>query len=375
MNDSFHLLNTKRFFIVLILAYFILPALTSHFIFEGNFYIYSESQDSGDLYSALIGVFMLLWVGIFFPKKALRYIGLVDEIATSRLFRWIYNLFMVYLLLLTLYGLKLRMGGSSREELLDGMDNFLLPGMSYLLLGAAVVSVASRSWVRLTVFVVACVIVDMTFNGKIFSFLAAATIFFRMDYAGVSRKISNRVWKIVLVVGPLLLFIIGLSRIVLSGASLEFGLLTIIYTFASEFLGVEASVGWAIDYYNSGQSASLLAFASSFQDSYISEVGHGLALSPVAFFVGNFGPVGVLFMIVSMLFLAWFTRMTRAAFTWVIFLIFALNFQHFMRHGFNVFIVKIITQALFFYMVVEVTHSPAIRGMFGKGVNKLAVQD
>lgn len=366
MNSTFNLVNTKRFFTVLILAYFLFPALTSHFVFEGAFYIYSPSQSEGDLYSAIIGVFMLVWVHLLFPKTPLRYSRLVDDIATSRIFQLMYGIFFAYLIALALFGLRLRMGGASREELLDGMDNFLLPGLSYLLLSAAVASVAARTNLRLIALVIACVIVDMIFNGKIFSFLAAAMIFFRMDYAGVSRKTSNKVWRIVLLVAPAILFIIGLSRVSLSGASLELDVLTLLYTLASEFLGVEASVGWAIDYHNSGQSAALLEYAASLQDSYIREVGHGLALSPVAFFVGLFGEVGVGLLIVSMLLLAWFTRVTRPAFTWIIFLIFALNFQHFMRHGFNVFVVKIVTQACFFYLVAEIASSRTWRNTLAK---------
>jgi len=366
MKSSFSLVNTKRFLTVLVVAYFIFPAAASHFVFEGKFYIYSPSQSAGDVYSALTGIFMLLWVHLLIPKTSLRYSRLVDEIATSRIFRGLYIFFFIYIILLGCYGLMLRMGGASRDELLDGMDNFLLPGMSYLLLSAAVVSVAAHSHRRLLAMVVGCVIVDMIFNGKIFSFLAAGMIFFRMDYVDLPAKTRNRIWAFVLIMGPLLLFIIGLSRISLAGASLELDLLAVLYTFASEFLGVEASAGWALDYYNSGQSAPLLTFAASLQDSYIAEIGHGLALSPVAFFLGNFGEYGVLLLVVSMLVLAFLARAARPAFTWVIFLIIALNFQHFMRHGFNVFIIKIVTQAAFFYIVAELASSRTLRTALAK---------
>jgi len=361
VQNTFYLHNTKRFFSLLVVAYFIFPSIASHFIFEGKFYIYSDAQDLGDLYSFVGGVFLLAWIHWCIPSGPMYRNKLVEQVGRSRIFHWLYIGFYIYLIMLALYGIRLRMSGASREDLLNGVDNFLVPGMSYLLLGASVATVAAKSNWRIVCLMASCVIIDMIFNGKIFTFLAAAIFFFRLDLLDISEKRRKRIWKGVFIVAPTLLLMTGLMRMSLGGGSLEFDLLSMLYTFASEFLGVQASVGWAVQFFESGQATTFSTYAVDLFNSYFNEVGHGLALSPVGYFVGYFGQWGLLWMALTMFALALYVRMANSLISWVVFLIIALNFQHFMRHGVDIFLVKVLSQSVFFCMVIQIV-------LFGRAV-------
>ena len=361
MQNRFYLHNTKRFFSLLVLAYFIFPSIASHFVFEGKFYIYSETQPLGDLYSFGIGIFLLGWIRWCVPTGPLYRNKLVEQIGQSRIFFWLYLGFHLYMLLLAMYGMRLRMSGASREDLLSGVDTFLVPGMSYLLLSASVATVAARSHWRLVCLMAMCLVIDLIFNGKIFTFLAAAIFFFRLDLLDISDKLRKRIWKGVFIVAPGLLLVTGVMRMSLGGGSLEFDLISMLYTFASEFLGVQASVAWAVDFFNSGQATTFSTYAVDLMNSYIGEVGHGLALSPVGYFVGYFGQLGLVWMVLAMFLLAIYIRVANSLISWVVFLILALNFQHFMRHGFDIFMVKVLTQSAFFCIVVQIV-------LFGRAV-------
>ena len=75
----------------------------------------------------------------------------------------------------------------------------------------------------------------------------------------------------------------GFMRISLAGDDLSKDMLGFAYLFGSEFLGVQASIGWAMEYFSEGYPASFWAFGATLQDFYKSSVGHGLATSPGAF--------------------------------------------------------------------------------------------
>jgi hypothetical protein len=355
-NDStrqkhFSLTTTKTFFLILVVLYFIVPSIISQYVFDNVFYIYSEYQQTGNKLSLIFGVFLIAWVLFLLPKNVSRNNPIIERISRSRLFEFSYYLFIGYLVLLACYGVHLRMGGAGRSELLDGVDHFLLPGMSFFVINCAVHCIQAKGKIKFVTLVVLCFVVDAIFNGKIFSFLAVGLIFFYLDYINADKRVTRRVLLYTLLLSFLMIVFIGLSRTFLSGGDVGTDVLSIVYLTGSEFLGVQASVGWAVSYFMNSSPTDLFTFGATLQNSYRDSVGHGLATSPVAYFVGNFGnwalPVG--FAVLGIL--AMIIRVSRTYLSWVIFVILILNFQHFLRHGFDVFSEKLITQLFYFYLL------------------------
>ena len=142
-------------------------------------------------------------------------------------------------------------------------------------------------------------------------------------------------------------------RISLAGDDLSKDMLRFAYLFGSEFLGVQASIGWAMEYFSEGYPASFWAFGATLQDFYKSSVGHGLATSPGAFLRRISAVRGYFFSIVSCAIMAMLFRICIRVVGWIVYLILAINFQHFLRHGIDVFLGKVIFQMIFVFLLAE----------------------
>lgn len=351
-RTHFSLTATKSFLILLCVLYFILPSFLSRYLFDDTFYIYlTQYQPLGDFLSTSFGIFVIAWLLFVVPRRVSRQNPFISRLSKLRILAGSYYCVIIYLVILIAYGMKLKAAGTQRLDLLAAEGDFLLPGMGFLLVTSAVYLIRARSALLLAVFVLLCVIADAVYAGKIFTFVAVGLIFFRLDYADVPIRRMKRIFLATSLLGFAAIVILGVVRTHLAGEEVKSGILPSTYLAASEFMGVQATVGWAIAYNLSNFPVDLLTFDSTLQNSYIGSVGHGLALSPVAYFVGNFGTLSIPVILLTFSLFAWIFRVGSKHLTWVMFLILILNFQHFLRHGVNIFAEKVITQAAYFYLL------------------------
>lgn len=338
---------TRALFIILLFFYFIIPAVISSLVFNNEFYIYSRLQSSANSYSIAYGILFSLFVYVIFKSS----LGLAQKKATLRLVKWrgtsfSYYVMMAYSLVLILYGFELRSLGASREDLLGGIDAFLLPGMSLILLFASLFAVTKATRLQFYSLFALFLLIDIAFNGKIFSFLALVLFFVRLDLTHPSRRAIIRAFAFWAALGLLMLLLTGLMRISLAGDDLNFNAIGIAYLFGSEFLGVQASIGWGMDYFAQGYPIALWNFGSALQEFYITSVGHGLATSPGAFLQANFGDLGPIVAVFGCLLGLIVFRFSARSLGLVVYLIVAINFQHFLRHGLDVFMLKLLSQMI-----------------------------
>ena len=347
------MLATRALLMLLVVVYFFLPVPVSDLIFENEFYIYSSNQAGANQLSLAFGCIFIAWIFYMFrPALASSRPRASERLANWPGLRIAYLMTIAYSIALILYGLKLRTEGASREELLDGIDNFLLPGMSYLLVCASIFAVARANRIQFYVLFFTFLLVDAIFNGKIFSFLALVLFFLRLDYTKPTIRHILKAFAFWGLFGVSMLALSGLSRVSLAGDDISVNAIGIAYLLGSEFLGVQASIGWAMDYVSQGYPQVFWAFGSALEEFYKSNVGHGLATSPAAFFEANFGSMAV---VAGGVYVIVFTLAFRASLRflgWIAYLIVAINFQHFLRHGIDVFMLKVITQGVFAILLV-----------------------
>lgn len=348
------MLASRALLILLLFVYFIVPAAVSELIFENDFYIYSDRQADANALSLVYGGIFIMWVYLLFrPMRANLYNG-----ASTRLVSWpglriAYFAMLVYSVLLILHGQQLRASGALREDLLGGMDEFLLPGMSLLLLGASVFAVAKATrWQFYSLFLI-FLLIDATYNGKIFSFLALVLFFMRVDFDRPSTRTIIKAFAFWALLGVSMLLLSGLTRIALAGDDLTVNAIGIAYLFGSEFLGVQASIGWGMNYFAQGYPQTFWTFGAKLEEFYKSSIGHGLATSPGAFFEANFGSGGPFVAILACGIGLMAFRLSARSLGWIAYLIVAINFQHFLRHGIDVFLSKVVFQMFFVIVVSE----------------------
>lgn len=339
---------TRILFIALIFLYFVIPVPLSKFIFDDTFYIYSafhpEANTLSLIYGLIFGYFVLV---LLKPNPSLVRNRTSIDLANWRGAKIAYYAMIVYSLALMLYGTNLRSLGASRLDLLSAMDDFLLPGMGILLLLASVYAVSNATKRQFYALLVMFFAIDLVFNGKIFSFVALVLFFARLDYMQASRRAILKAVTLAFGFGVIILFLSGLTRIYLAGGFLTTNVEGITYLFGSEFLGVQATIGWGIDYFNRGYPLALSNFVIVLEEFYIRSVGHGLGASPGAYFQANFGGNGPLIAIFGCLISLMAVRASARWLGFVAYLIVAINFQHFLRHGIDVFVMKVLTQMIF----------------------------
>lgn len=345
---------SRALLILLVFVYFIVPVPVSEFIFENDFYIYSNSQSGANTLSLVYGLIFTIWIYTLFKPAQTR----PASRALVRLINWpglrvAYFGMVVYSVILIRYGQQLRGSGASREALLEGMDEFLLPGMSFLLLGASIFAVSKASrWQFYALFFI-FLLIDMTYNGKIFSFIALILFFMRIDYSSPAIRSIIKAFALWAALGVSMLLFSGLTRIKLAGDDLSISASGIAYLLGSEFLGVQASIGWGVDYFSNGYPQTFWNFGATLEEFYKSSVGHGLATSPGAFFEANFGSGGPFVAMLACVGSLILFRFSVRSLGWVAYLVVAINFQHFLRHGIDVFLSKVVFQMIFAFLLVK----------------------
>ena len=325
---------SRALLILLVFLYLILPVPVSALILGNDFYIHSNLQTTANTLSLVYGGLFTVWVYLLFrPTRSY-----LSNVAATRLVGWpglrfAYFAMIFYSVLLILYGQKLRASGASREELLGGMDEFLLPGMSLLLLASSIFAVARAKRWQFYGLLLLFLLIDATYNGKIFSFIALILFFMRLDYVEPTLRNIINAFVCWAVLGMGLLLLSGLTRISLAGDDLTINAAGIAYLVGAEFLGVQASIGWAREYFNQGYPQIFWAFGAALENVYKSSVGHGLATSPGAFFEANFGGGGTVVATLACGIGLIAFRLSVRSLGWIAYLIVAINFQHFPMPG------------------------------------------
>ena len=140
------MLASRALLILLLFCYFTLPAIISEFIFDNDFYIYSSRQSNANYLSLIYGLIFIVWLYLLFkPRRACFYNRRAIRLANWPGLRIAYFAMCIYSVLVLLYGQQLRAAGASREELLSGIGEFLLPGMGLILLGSAIFAVSKAT--------------------------------------------------------------------------------------------------------------------------------------------------------------------------------------------------------------------------------------
>lgn len=348
------MLASRALLILLLFCYFILPAIISEFIFDNDFYIYSSRQSTANYLSLIYGLIFIVWLYLLFkPRRACFYNRRAIRLANWPGLRIAYFAMCIYSVLVLFYGQQLRAAGASREELLSGIGEFLLPGMGLILLGSAIFAVSKATRFQFYLLFVLFFMIDITYNGKIFSFIALVLFFMRFDFSRPSMRTVIRVFAVWTILGVSFLLVSGFSRIALANDEFNANIIGFAYLLGSEFLGVQATIGWGIDYFSQNYPPTFWLFVSTLEEFYRPTVGHGLGVSPGAFFEANFGGGGLFIAVITCAFWLLAFSFGSRLLGWLSYLIVAINFIHLLRHGIDVFLIKVVSQMIFAFAVSE----------------------
>lgn len=342
-------MTANRFLLLaLVTAYFFVPLL-AQLSLDPEFYVYSPRQLDAGWITGISGAVLALFVVLATRRGRFQQ---AQEFPVERLKPFLY-LALVYALFLAAHGLRLRAAGWGRIELLEEQSNFLLPGVGFVLMLAGVYAIATPGRKPILLIVGAFFSIDYAYMGKIYTYMAAAIVVSRWDYRG--RPFGLVTGVLMLLGGSGFLVLTYLVRAASANSELDF--LFDLYTIFSEFVGVQASVGWAMDYVAAGRSPVWLNFSSDLRDYYVGSVGHGLALSPAAYFYSHFGSLWLVALATFLLILQLTLRLGLFYCGPVFLFLLPNNFQHLMRHGPDIFLSKFVAQSLVLIIVIAVARN------------------
>lgn len=335
---------SKTVLIIFAFLYLILPIFLQKVVGD-DFYIYSKFQSFVTVSS--IFFFFLICLLVFYVSRIAKgkyRVNIRPPDNKSYLFFYWANI--IYMFLIIIRGFILRLNGISRIELLSSLSSQLIPGYGYLLLLSCIATLHINKRFNLILFILLSLLIDITYQGKIFSTNAFMLLMFYLDINYV--KMSIKRLCAIGGIGLFFLFVIFAIRAMASGGNLFVD----VYSFFSEFMGVHATIGWGYDYNQANMPMRLTHFDEVLQNYYMGSVGHGLALSPVAYFIGNFGiyniPISILYTILLILIYYTFS-LFLGRFTLYVFM---YNFIHLLRHGPNIFLQKSISHMLLLSIIL-----------------------
>ena len=229
--------------------------------------------------------------------------------------------------------------------MLGAISKQLVPGFGILLLLCMISLIALNNKRYVILFCIICLLVDIVHEGKIFTSYAILCLMFYFDEKGVQISIKRVVT--IGMFGLIFLLSIFIMRAYAVGDNNIIG----IYSAFSEFMGVNATAGWAIEYASLNLPNDYIDFDAALREYYLKYVGHGLALSPVAYFIGNFHSfyyIAVTSYCIIILFVYLLGSKLIGKYS---LLIFMYNIIHLLRHGPNLFLTKSITQIFIISLV------------------------
>lgn len=242
-----------------------------------------------------------------------------------------YNIYITYLIFLFFLGFFLRLIGTERGALLGILSSTFLQGMGIVLILFYLKFIKSSKKIIIAIFVLFCII-DVLFMGKQYFISLVTILIFLADYHSFKVKFLHL--GLILVVSVLFVFVINLSR----GDFAEIDL----FSSLMEFRGVISSIQFA------GKDISIFglnALRAKVENDSINTYGYNLAFHPLMFFrsVTQFTAVGIILYSIFVFVLIKLMIRTIGAYG---ILVISLNFIHFLRHGIDLFLIKIIFQFL-----------------------------
>jgi hypothetical protein len=343
-NSSF--INSSLFCFTLLFCYFILPYLCS-FLLPERFYVLSRYSEQAHLH--VLSAFVISAIFFYFILKLNKWCRRVDNWPklSQKLIYFLYLLFLVQIILIALFGTYYRiLGVSDRDVLLAIQHSFLVSGTSYIFICGFLYMATFTSRKKLLMLGGLFIYIDILFMGKKFVFYLIGILLYRSD---VRNKISNsKPFIYAGVAGASFLLFIFIVRSLNADSSVS--IVLDVYAFFAEFIGVYATTGWAIEY--SQDINGWWAVVRELSTYYIDEVGHGLALHPVAYFLAVFGELWYVYMVLYFIVLALFFYFFSMLIGSAVVLVLLVNIMHFMRHGPEIFFQQFFLQALFLSIII-----------------------
>jgi hypothetical protein len=336
----------KKFIILLYAFYFIFPIIITYLL-PSYFYIFSSFQKSSiKLVFISFPIFILFFIVLSFIQEIKNFIYIPK--LSKQILRILFILMILHLFILLFIGVQTRINvGSDRLILFHTMQKFLFSGVGFIYVSGLLYSVLYLKNREFYLLLILLFILDYLFMGKHFSFYVISLLLFKADMFK-----NKKLFYKTLFIGFFIVILIFILRAYASFHSFqEVGIN--LYSISSEFIGVFSSIGWAMEFYqhinhffNIDRDLSLY---------YISYVGHGLALHPLAYFYIISKANIDLFVYLIFIYLI---------FIWVLLKIFSsiignisifimlVNIIQFYRNGPDIYLKSFITQSLFITFII-----------------------
>ncbi|WP_143870067.1 hypothetical protein [Catenovulum sediminis] len=339
--------NSALFCYVLLLCYFVVPYLCSY-ILPDDFYVFSAFKKDGE-YAVLISFMLciLFFYLILRRNKWVKRVDYIPQLSTNAL-QFIYLIFIVQLTVLALSGTYYRLisGINERDILLEKQHVFLFSGTSYIFVCGFLYMAAFVNRKKLLLLSFLFVYIDILFMGKKFVFYLVGILLYRSD---ISQNIKSTKPFIYACIGGMA-FLIAIYVVRALTFNSDANILLDVYAVFSEFIGVYATVGWAVEFNKVISSWWLVV--QELSSYYRYQVGHGLALHPVAYFIAVFGDSWLVGMFVYLLVFSTIYYLTSMLVGSAAVLILLVNIMHFMRHGPEIFLQQFVMQAVFLSIIL-----------------------
>jgi hypothetical protein len=319
--------KTYFFLLFLVLMYGLIPLEISQII--GANFLVGDFVDS-KLFSDL--VLVTLGAAFFLSPMLKKKIEVPTFNAYGRFSEKAgYNIYFSYLIFLIFLGFILRVLGTDRGALLGILSSTFLQGMGVVMVLFYLKFIKSDKRIIVTVSILFCVI-DVLFMGKQYFISLVTILIFLADYHSFKIKISHLL--LIFGVSVFFIFIINFSR----GDFAELDL----FSSMMEFRGVISSIQFAS---KDVSIFGLNAFRAKVESDCFDIYGYNLAFHPLMYFrsISQFTSFNIIIYSTIVFFLLKIMIRTIGAFA---ILIIALNFIHFLRHGIDLFLIKIIFQFL-----------------------------
>lgn len=242
-----------------------------------------------------------------------------------------YNIYFLYLVFLIFLGFVLRLLGTQRGELLGILSDTFIQGMGLIMILFYLKFIKSKKKIIIFVSLLFCII-DILYMGKQYFISLVIILIFLADYNSFKIRIIHLL--IILGVSVLFIFVINLSR----GDFSEIDL----FSSLMEFRGVISSIQFATP---NVSIFGLNEFRSEVEKICFDIYGYNLAFHPLMYFRSITQYTALAIAIYSVVVYFMLKLMIRTIGAYAI-LIIALNFIHFLRHGIDLFFIKILFQYL-----------------------------
>lgn len=345
--------NQINFIVLLFFIYFIFP-ISGEYILGSDFYIFSYSE-SQSKYLAIFAFFIsLIFLHFIYitSKKSINSNKTIHSLS-KKILKLHFHLFLLFILVLSINGIYQRLIISAdRNFLLSNLHEFLVSGVSFLFIGALVYITRFLTKKYIFILIAIFIMLDFLYLGKKFSFYAIALLLFYFDTNKNLMPTKNHLLYIGFFGIAVIITTSTLRAIAADDQTDIYRQLFSFYSYTSEFIGVYASIGHAID------SSSILHGAyfnvdRLLADLYLDDIGHGLALHSIAYFIVLSKTYWWFFYILYFVFLVFLIRLFSMAIGNLIILLIIVNSVHFFRHGPDIFLYQIIQQSIYITLIIH----------------------